>query len=63
MAQVLTGSQIDEFRAKVLLSGLALECKGLKRKGRSIYSIVKSEYNLRGNKISVYNQLKTILES
>lgn len=63
MATVLTGSQVTGYRAKVLLSSLSLECKGMRRHGRSAYAIVKEEYNLRGNKQSVYNQLKTILEA
>ena len=70
MATVLTGSQITDYRAKVLLSALSLECKGMKRShsqlfayGPSAYSIVKREYNLKGNRQSVYNQLKTILET
>jgi hypothetical protein len=61
MAQTLTGSQITDYRAKVLLSALSLECKGMKRNGPSAYSIVKKEYNLRGNKQSVYDQLSAIL--
>lgn len=61
MATVLTGESINQFRAKVLLSALKLECLGMKRSGPSVYSIVKREYNLRGSKESVYNQLKSII--
>jgi len=60
MANVLTGNQIDAYRAKVLLSALKLEILGMKRKGRSAYSIIKSEFNLKGNRQSVYDQLKLI---
>jgi hypothetical protein len=62
MATVLaTKKQIDAYRAKVLLSGLKLECLGMKRNGPSICSIVKQEYNLKGNKHRVYDQLAAIL--
>lgn len=60
---VLTGEQIAQFRARVLLSALALELKGMKRPGPSALSIVKREYNLKGSRQSVYNQLQTILAS
>ena len=61
MATVLTGESITNSRALVLLSALRLECKGMKRRGRSIYSVVKAEYNLTGNRLSVLNQLESIL--
>ena len=58
---ILTGESINQFRAKVLLGALKLECLGMKRSGPSVYSIVKREYGLRGSKESVYNQLKSII--
>ena len=62
MADILTEpSQIAAYRAKVLLSALSLECKGMKRNGPSVYSIVKREYNLKGSKQSVYDQFSAIL--
>ena len=54
---VITGKEIDLYRIKVLLSALSLEIKGLRRRGRSVYSIVKSEFGLRGSRQSVYSQL------
>jgi hypothetical protein len=63
MATVFTDSQITDYRAKVLLFALSLECKGMRRNGPSAYSIVKREYNLKGNKQSVYSQLSAILAS
>ena len=60
MATVLTGETIEHFRARVLLSALKLECLGMKRNGPA-YSVVKQEYNLKGNKQSVCDQLKSIL--
>ena len=61
MSYVLTGDQITSYRAKVLLSALKLECLGMKRRGPSAYATVKAEYNLKGNKASVYDQLAVIL--
>jgi len=61
MATVLTGESITNYRAIVLLNALRLECKGIKRRGPSVYSIIKSEYNLTGNRLSVLNQLELII--
>jgi hypothetical protein len=61
MATVLTGEEINNYRAKVLLSALKLECKGMKRRGPSAYSVAKAEYNLTGNRLSVLNQLESII--
>ena len=61
MATVLTEQDITDYRARVLLSALRLECLGMKRHGPSVYSIVKRDYNLKGSKQSVYDQLKSIL--
>lgn len=59
---VLTGDQIQDFRAKVLLGALKLECLGMRRHGTpSAYALAKREYNLRGNKQAVYDQLAAIL--
>lgn len=60
-ATVLAGDQITDYRAKVLLSALKLECLGMTKRGQSAYSIVKKEYGLRGSKQSVYDQLSLIL--
>jgi hypothetical protein len=60
-ATVLTGEAITNYRAIVLLNALRLECKGIKRRGPSAYSIAKTEYNLRGTKLSVLNQLESLL--
>ena len=60
-ATVLTGQQIDRFRARVLLSALKLETLGMRRNGPSAYSIVKKEYGLKGSKQSVYDQFKAMV--
>jgi hypothetical protein len=54
--------QTNLFRMKTLLAGLKLEATtGMKlTRGRSAYSIIKSQYGLKGNKTSVYNQFVQI---
>ena len=60
---VITGNNIDKFRAKVLLSGLKLEIAGMKRKGRSCYVLIKEMTNLKGNRQRVYDQFKALIEA
>ena len=64
MTMVLdTPSQIQMFRHKTLLRGLRLEIAGMQMsRGRSCYSIIKSEFNLKGSKQKVYDQFKLMLE-
>ena len=57
-----TPEQIDLFRLLSLKSALKLECLGMSRRGQSVYSIVKAEYGLKGNKKSVLKQLEQIIE-
>jgi hypothetical protein len=61
MIQVLTGDAITIFRQKVLLSALKLECKGMKRNGPSVYSIIKREYSLKGTKQKVLEQFESLI--
>lgn len=60
MDYVIEGKGIEVYRAKVLLSALKLEVLGMKRRGPSVYSIVKREFNLKGSRQSVYEQFKLI---
>ena len=62
MSSMIKGKEnIDIFRLKVLRSALYLETQGIKRRGRSVYSIVKEEYNLKGSKQKVLDQLDEII--
>jgi hypothetical protein len=54
---------INEYRARVLLSGLKLETLGMTRRGQSCYAIIKQEYGLKGSKKKVYEQLKEVLSA
>jgi len=47
-------------RIAVLVGALKLEVAGMKRRGRSVYAIVKDEFGLRGNKKRVLEQLQDI---
>ena len=44
-------------------SALSLELRGLRRHGRSAYSICKSEYGLRGNRQSVLRQMQALVDA
>lgn len=56
---IIAGRDNIEFARVLTLKGmLSLELKGMKRRGRSAYSIVKEELGFRGNRQKVYNQLK-----
>ena len=50
--------QISLFRLKTLQGALKLEILGMKRNGRSVYSIVKEEYGFKGSKQKVLEQLE-----
>jgi hypothetical protein len=50
--------QISLFRLKTLKGALKLEILGMKRNGRSVYSIVKEEYGFKGSKQKVLEQLE-----
>ncbi len=40
---------------------LSLECKGLRRRGQSAYSICKQVYGLRGSRESVLKQMEALV--
>ena len=61
--QILTGTQIPVARMITLKHALKLEILGMTRKGRSVYSIIKQEYGLTGNKKSVLEQFTAIVEA
>lgn len=55
---VIKGAHIDLFRMCVLRNALKLEIKGMKRRGRSAYTIIKSEFGLKGSRESVLKQFE-----
>ena len=44
------------FRMLSQKASLELEIKGLRKKGRTMYSMIKQEYNLKGSRESVLEQ-------
>ncbi len=56
--QIIEGKEnIESFRLAVLEKALKLELVGLKSgRGRSAYSVIKSEFGLKGSKQKVYDQ-------
>ena len=64
MATIITGKEnIQAYRMKVLKVALKLELLGMKGRGRSAYSIIKSEFGLKGNKQKVFDQFEQMLNS
>ena len=45
-----SAEEIALFRMKALRGALKLEILGMKRRGRSVYSIVKEEFGFKGGK-------------
>ena len=57
-----TPKQIALFRLLSLRGALKLEILGLKKRGQSVYSILKQEYGFKGNKQSILDQLQVKIE-
>lgn len=63
MSTVITGQGGLAFVQLAARKGaLGMELKGMKRRGRSAYSICKSEYGLTGSRESVYTQMCDLVE-
>ena len=59
---IVTGeANINRLRMITLRSALRLEVLGMSRHGRSVYSIVKEEFKLKGSKKKVYEQFNEIV--
>jgi hypothetical protein len=62
MGIVLTNPEhIAIFRMVTLRSALKLESLGMKRKGQSVFSIIKKEYNLTGDKSTVLEKFGKLI--
>ena len=60
---VLTEEEdIRFFQLLTRRSALKLEMKGIKRRGRTVYSICKEVYKLKGNKAKVLAQLEEMID-
>lgn len=58
-----TPEGIAFFKLAARSGALKLELAGLKRRGRSAYSICKEVYGLTGNRASVLKQMETLVEA
>ena len=56
-------SQIEGFRLLQLRGQLKLEMVGLKTRGRSAYSRIKEEFNIKGSRQSVLDQFQQIVKA
>jgi len=56
----ITSEHIELYRLLALKGALKLEMKGMKRHGRSAYSILKS-LGYKGNKAKVLNELENYI--
>ena len=60
---VIGKEQVPMARLLTLKTALRLELVGLTRRGRTAYSIVKSELGFKGSKQKVFAQLERYIES
>jgi hypothetical protein len=59
---VVTGEHIGLFRLIALEKRLKMEMIGMKGHGSSAYTIIKKEFNLKGNRGRVHEQFREIIE-
>ena len=59
---IVTGKGIDAFRLKAMQGRLKIEAAGMKFRGPSTLSMVKSEFGLKGNREKVMAQFDEIVE-
>ena len=58
-----TPNKIEYFRMLSRKGALQLELVGMKRRGRSAYSIIKEEYNLKGSREKVLEQFCELINA
>ena len=54
---------IELYSIMAKRTALVLEMRGLKKRGRSAYSLIKEEFGLKGNRQKVFEQLGEIIET
>ncbi len=59
--QVFDQEQTEAYALIATLQALKLEIRGLRRRGPSVFSIVKKKYQLKGNKNSILVQFSAIV--
>jgi dTDP-4-dehydrorhamnose 3,5-epimerase-like enzyme len=58
---ISTPEGINAYRLLSIKAALSLELKGLRHSRGSVFKLVKTEFKLKGNKQSVYDQYCSIL--
>jgi len=56
-----TPDKVETYRLLALKGALEMEIEGLQRRGRSAYSIIKEEFDLKGNRKKVLDQFCKII--
>ena len=56
-------NNVNLYRLCALKSALKLEILGMKRRGQSVYSIIKNDFDLKGNKQRVFEQFSAKVEA
>lgn len=62
MGYAIKESHIGWYRMRTQLAALKLEMAGLKRSGRSMFKVVKTEYGLTGTISEVYKKFGDMVE-
>jgi len=62
-SMIITGDSIDVYRLLALKHALKLETLGMKRRGRSVFSVIKQEFGLKGSKIQVLEKYTELLKT
>ncbi len=62
MNTAFTSQDIQAWRLRTLRGALKLEILGMKRRGRSAYSIIKEEFGFKGNKAKVLEQVEELIK-
>ena len=62
MAIITCKENIDRYRLIVLKHGLKLELLGMQKRKPSCYSVIKEEFNLKGNKQKVYDMFCELIK-
>ena len=62
MTTITGEDNIQMARMITLKHALRLELRGMTRRGRSVYAIIKDEFGLKGSKQRVYDQFVKLVE-
>ena len=60
--KAIVGDQVRGAQMITQRAALRLELKGMTRRGRSMFSIIKEQYQLKGNRQKVFEQFDAIVK-